>query len=264
MPRVIDTTLELPSHRLHYRIDGRPGRPWLLLCNSLGTDLHMWDAQIADLGEDFRVLRYDRRGHGGSGTPPPPYTIADLGGDALALLDALGVEHVHFCGLSIGGLVGQWLGLHAASRLDRLVLCATAARIGTRESWQARDAQVREQGLAGLVEATAQRWFTPAFLEARPEVAEAILATFRATSADGYRGCCAALAEVDFRPHLHRIGVPVLAVSGNDDPVCPPADLQAIADGVADGRHVSVPGRHICNVESPQAFNAAVRAFLGG
>ncbi|MDQ1901891.1 3-oxoadipate enol-lactonase [Paracoccus sp. WLY502] len=255
--------LDLPTHRLHYRIDGTgDDRPWLTFCNSLGTDLHMWDAQVAGLAQHFRILRYDRRGHGGSGTPPPPYALADLGGDVVALWDALSIERSHFCGLSIGGLTGQWLGIHAGARLDRLAVCATAARIGTPDGWTARMTDVRANGLAGLVPATADRWFTPAFRTARPGEVEAILSTFAATSAEGYAGCCAALAESDLRDDLSRITVPVLSVSGDDDPVCPPSDLQAIARSVADGRHRSLPGRHLVNVESPAPFNALLRDFL--
>ena len=255
--------LDLPTHRLHYRIDGAAeDKPWLTFCNSLGTDLQMWDAQIADLSDDFRILRYDRRGHGLSGTPTPPYALGDLGADVIALWDALSIARSHFCGLSIGGLTGQWLGVHAAPRLDRVILCATAARIGTADSWTARIADVRANGLSGLVPATAERWFTPGFRAARPAVVEAILDSFAATSANGYIGCCAALAGADLRGDLPRIAAPVLAISGDDDPVCPPADLAALAGGVPDGRHLSLPGRHIVNVESAASFNAAIRDFL--
>ncbi|WP_306754251.1 3-oxoadipate enol-lactonase [Paracoccus actinidiae] len=255
--------LDLPTHRLHYRIDGAAeDKPWLTFCNSLGTDLQTWDAQIADLSNDFRILRYDRRGHGLSGTPTPPYALGDLGADVIALWDALSITRSHFCGLSIGGLTGQWLAVHAAPRLDRVILCATAARIGTADSWTARIADVRANGLSGLVPATAERWFTPGFRAARPAVVEAILDSFAATSANGYIGCCAALAGADLRGDLPRIAAPVLAISGDNDPVCPPADLAAIAGGVPDGRHLSLPGRHIVNVESAASFNATIRDFL--
>ncbi|TWI29285.1 3-oxoadipate enol-lactonase [Paracoccus sulfuroxidans] len=255
--------LTLPTHRLHYRIDGAEGdKPWLTFCNSLGTDLQMWDAQIADLSQEFRVLRYDRRGHSGSGTPPPPYSLSDLGSDVVALWDALSIERSHFCGLSIGGLTGQWLGIHAPSRLDRLILCATAARIGTVESWTTRRTEVEAQGLQPLVPATAERWFTPTFRQTHPEAVDAILKAFVTTSVEGYAGCCAALAGADLRPSLSRISAPVLAISGDDDPVCPPADLEAIAKGVQNGRHVSLPGRHIVNLEAAPQFNATLSKFL--
>ena len=255
-------SLELPTHRLHYRIDGDAG-PWLLFCNSLGTDLHMWDAQVPALSQRFRVLRYDRRGHGQSTAPPPPYALSDLGGDVIALLDALEIDRAHFCGLSIGGLVGQWLGIHAGHRFDRIVVCATAAKIGSAESWAARIAQVRAEGLAPLREATAERWFTPAFNAEHADVVARVLERFVAVSVDGYNGCCAALADADLRDDIARIANPLLAISGDDDPVCTPSDLQAIADAVKDGRHVALPGRHIVNIESALTFNAALLRFLG-
>lgn len=255
--------LDLPDHRLHYRIDGGEGeKPWLTFCNSLGTDLHMWDAQVAALSGDFRILRYDRRGHGKSSAPKPPYDLADLGSDVIALLDALEIARMHFCGLSIGGLTGQWLGIHAGARFDRIVVCATAAQIGTPESWNTRIDNVRANGLNALVPATAERWFTPEFRAAEPERVTTILDGFAATSVDGYVGCCAALAKADLRDGLAEIVSPLLAISGADDPVCPPADLEAIARGVQRGDHLSLPGRHIVNVESANRFNAALRESL--
>lgn len=255
--------LNLPAHRLHYRIDGATSeKPWLTFCNSLGTDLHMWDAQVAGLSNRFRILRYDRRGHGRSSAPASACSLADLGGDVIALMDALGIARTHFCGLSIGGLTGQWLGIHAGSRLDRVILCATAARIGTPESWTARVNEVQANGLHGLVPATAERWFTPAFRAARPDIVDGILGSFAATTVEGYAACCAALAGADLRSRLGEITAPLLAISGDDDPVCPPADLEAIAMAVQDGQHVSLPGRHVVNIEAASRFNAILADFL--
>jgi len=254
--------LELESHRLHYRIDGAVDAPWLTFCNSLGTDLHMWDRQVDALSARFRILRYDRRGHGQSSAAPGLYSVAGLGADVVALWDHLGVERSHFCGLSIGGLTGQWLGVHAGERLHTLTVAATAAKIGTLESWNTRIAQVQRDGLLPLREGTAERWFTPAFAQAEPAVVEDILQRFVATDVGGYIGCCHAVATADFRDQLGRIQVPTLAIAGDDDPVCLPADLDAIAQGVADGRAIAVPGRHICNIESAEAFTAALAAHL--
>lgn len=257
--------LDLPTHPIHYRIDATgPDKPWLTLCNSLGTDLHMWDAQIDALSPHFRILRHDRRGHGRSGAPQGPFALADLGRDVLALWEALSIGRSHFCGLSIGGLTGQWLGIHAGARLDRLVVCATAARIGTAAGWQARMTQVQGSGLGDLVAATAERWFSPGFRATHPDAVQRILDGFAATSVQGYLGCCAALAGADLRQDLGRIAAPLLAVSGQDDPVCPPDDLADIARAVPDGRHVSLPGRHLVNLESAAAFNAALTRFLTG
>ncbi|MGF6177270.1 3-oxoadipate enol-lactonase [Ensifer sp. 4252] len=257
--------LELPSHRLHYRIDGGTSddKPWLMFCNSLGTDMHMWDAQVDALSAQYRILRYDRRGHGRSSAPLPPYSLDDLGGDVLALLDALDIEQTHFCGLSIGGLTGQWLGVHAGKRLGNVVLCATAAKIGTAEGWAARIEAVRTGGLGALVPATAERWFTSQFHASEAQAVASVLDAFGAISPDGYVGCCAALATADLRKELERIGNPLLAISGQDDPVCPPSDLENIAAGARRGLHVSLPGRHIVNMESAPLFNAVLLEFLG-
>ncbi len=256
--------IDLPTHRMHYRIDGdRAGTaPWLLFCNSLGTDLSMWDAQAEELSRHFRVLRYDRRGHGLSSAPPPPYTLSDLGHDVIALLDALAIERAHFCGLSIGGLTVQWLGIHAGARLDKLVVCATAARIGTPESWAIRIESVKADGLAVLRSATAERWFSATFTAGNAGTVGKVLDGFAATSTDGYIGCCAALAGADLRDDIKRITNPVLAISGDEDPVCPPSDLEEIAARVQQGWQMSLPGRHIVNIESAPAFNAALLQFL--
>jgi 3-oxoadipate enol-lactonase len=257
--------LERPTHRLHYRVDGSHG-PWLVFCNSLGTDLSMWDPQLDPLhglARELRVLRYDRRGHGQSTpSPPPPYTIADLAGDVLALLDELSITRAHFCGLSIGGLVGQWLGAHAPTRIDRLIVCATAPRIGTSASWQQRIAQVTAGGLSPLVPGMADRWFRPEFIEAHPALVKSILAQFAQVSPRAYVGCCEALAACDLRADLPLITAPLLAISGDDDAVCRCEELRLIADTVGDGRHVSFPGRHLINVEAATTFTAHVREFL--
>lgn len=254
--------LDLPSHRMHYQIDGAQDRPWLVFCNSLGTDLTMWDAQIAELSSHFQILRYDRRGHGLSDAPPAPYAIADLGGDVLALMAGLGIEKAHFCGLSIGGLTGLWLAQNAPQHFERMVLCATAAKIGTAESWMARASDVAQNGLAPLCAATAERWFTPDFAARAPELVEDILSRFAATTREGYIGCCAALAAADLRPELAQIALPLLTIAGADDPVCPPADLEHIARNVQQGQSLSLSGRHIVNIESATAFNRALLAFL--
>ncbi len=258
--------LDLATHRLHYRIDGdtdgSQNKLWLMFCNSLGTDLHMWDAQVAGLSRDFRLLRYDRRGHGLSSAPPPPYGLSDLSNDVLALLDALEIERAHFCGLSIGGLTGQWLGIHAGHRLGKIVLCATSAKIGTTEGWTTRMNTVRESGLAPLTAATVGRWFTPGFNAVEPGTVGRVLDSFVTTSIDGYIGCCAALAGADLREDIERIVNPLLAISGDDDPVCAPADLENIAGCALQRRHLSLPGRHVVNIESSQAFNAALLQFL--
>lgn len=254
--------LALPTHRLHYRVDGTEGRPWLTFCNSLATDLHMWDTQIATFAPYFRILRYDRRGHGASTAVAGAYTIAALAGDVLALLDALSIERTHFCGLSIGGLTGQWLGAHAASRLHTLSVCATAAKIGTADGWQARIAQVQADGLGSLRAGTRERWFSAGFAAKQPALVDAMMARLLATDPHAYVACCQAVAAADFRDTLGAVVTPLLAIAGHEDPVCPPAELQAIAAQALRGQFVQVHGRHLCNIESPHAFNDALLRFL--
>ncbi|WP_029918624.1 3-oxoadipate enol-lactonase [Nevskia soli] len=251
---------------LYYSVDspdsGRSQAPWLLLCNSLGASSDMWRPQVAALAAQFRVLRYDRRGHGRSSTPAGPYTIEDLAGDALAVLDHAGAERAHFCGLSMGGLVGQWLALNAPQRIERLVLCSTAAKIGTAEGWMARIGQVHAHGLQEIADGSVLRWFTPAFREREPAAVNEVRQQLLATSPEGYAACCGVLIDADFRADLGRIKAPTLAIAGIDDPVTPPADLRSIAGGVPDGRQIDLPGAHLCNIESPSQFNAAVLDFL--
>lgn len=255
--------LDRSQHRLHYRLDGDDtGKSWLIFCNSLGTDLHMWDAQIETLSREFRILRYDRRGHGLSSTPPAPCTLAELAEDVLALMDSLAIERAHFCGLSIGGLVGQWLAIHAGHRFEKFILCATAARIGNPESWQDRIETVTTYGLSPLFAGTKERWFTPGFRADDPDAVRKFMTAFAETSVDGYAGCCAALRDADLRSELGRIPHPVLAISGEDDPVCPPSDLELIAVSVLRGRHLSLPGRHIVNLQAADRFNASLASFL--
>ncbi|KQZ46741.1 3-oxoadipate enol-lactonase [Rhizobium sp. Root149] len=253
--------LDLGTHRLRYRLAGETG-PWLLFSNSLGTNLSMWDAQIADLSHEFRILRYDTRGHGESSAPRAPYTLAELGGDILALLDALDIDRANFCGISLGGLTGQWLGINAADRLDRIVLCATAARIGSAESWNARIVTVKEKGLSVLREATLERWFTPQYYLAEQDKVDRLLESLISTAEEGYIGCCSALAAADFHDNLPAIYHNVLCISGDNDPVCPPSELQQIAASVQNGQHSTLPGKHIVNVESAKSFNKVVRDFF--
>ena len=215
----------------------------LVLSNSLGTTLEMWDPQLPALTERFRVVRYDRRGHGRSPVPPGPYTIDDLGGDVLALLDRLELERVSFCGLSIGGAVGMWLAAEAPERIDRLVLCCTKALFAPPEQWTERAATVRAGGVATVSEATLGRWFTPAFHTARPDVVERFRAMLVGTPPEGYAGCCEALAGTDLRARLGVISAPTLVITGEHDPVAPPPEGEELAAAIPGARHVVVERR---------------------
>ena len=228
----------------------------MVLSNSLGTTLEMWDRQLPALAERFRVLRYDSRGHGRSPVQPGPYEMADLGGDVVELLDRLEIERASFCGISIGGMVGLWLGIHAPERIDRLALCCTAAQVLSAEEWGKRAALVREHGVEALADQTIERWFTPAFLEAEPELIEDIRRTLEGTPSEGYAGCCEAIGSHDLRDRLSEIDLPTLVVIAEDDPAIPPEHGRLIAGRVYGARLEALQeGRHLCNIEHPEEFN---------
>ena len=252
----------LPDARLHYRIDGETGAPPLLLSNSLGTSLDMWEPQMPALAARYRVIRYDSRGHGRSDVTPGPYTIEQLANDALRLLDALSVSRAHFCGLSMGGAVGLWLGINAPNRLDRLVLANTAAKIGTSEMWNARIEAVRKGGCASIAPAVLARFFgSHALAQPTPLIAQ-MRATFEATSAEGYVACCAAVRDMDLRHALSRIHAPTLVITGSEDVSTPPEDGRYIADHVRRAQHVELPAPHLSNVQAAAAFTQALLHFL--
>jgi 3-oxoadipate enol-lactonase len=234
-----------------------------MLSNSLGTDLGMWDDQLPSLVDRFRVLRYDQRGHGCSPAPPGPYTIAELAGDALGVLDRLGLERVSFCGVSLGGMTGMWLAVNAPERLDRLALCCTSAYLPPRENWTERAATVRASGMEAVVDAALERWFTPALAELRPDGLERARRALRGVSAEGYAGCCEAIAAHDLRAELGSIRVPTLVLAAADDPATPPEHGRLIAEAVEGARLVVLErGRHLVAVEQPDDFTRAVLAHL--
>lgn len=246
---------------LHYRVDGPEGAPWLVFDNALGTDLAMWDAQIPVLSNSHRCLRYDRRGHGQSSAPPGPYEVADLGRDLLVLLDHLQIARATFCGLSLGGVVGLWLAQHAPEHFAGMLLSCTAAKIGTREVWQARLEQLDQAGLPSMSHGTIERWFTPDFRREQPQLTEAVRLQIERTDPGGYAGCIRALAATDFREQLGGIRMPLLCLAGQQDPGTPPRDLQFIAERVPGARYLAIPGAHLCNIESASLFNAALQDF---
>jgi 3-oxoadipate enol-lactonase len=249
------------SAEVHHRLDGAEGAPVLMLSNSLGTSLGMWDEPLPPLAGQFRVLRYDQRGHGRTPAPPGPYSIAELGRDALALLDRLGVEGVSFCGTSLGGMTGMWLAINAPERIDRLALCCTSAHLPPRRTWTERAATVRAEGTQAVAGAALERWFTPALAERRPEVVERIRRALLDTSAEGYASCCEAIAGHDLRRELGAIRAPTLVLAAADDPATPPEHGRLIADAVAGARLVVLErARHLAVVERPEE---TARALLG-
>jgi 3-oxoadipate enol-lactonase len=247
--------------RVHYRIDG-PAAPVLVLAHSLGADLTMWDAQTAGLAEEFRVLRYDIRGHGSSSVAPGSYTVERLARDALGLFDTLALARVHFCGLSLGGMVGLWLGAHAANRLGKLVLANTAARIDTPESWNARIETVRRDGPAAIVPTVLDRWFTAGFRARHPEPVEAVRRALLATATDGYVAGCEAVRDADLRSATRAIEVPTLVIAGSYDSATPPADSRWISDAIPGARYRELAAAHLSNVEAADEFTAVLSDFL--
>ncbi|MFL6974049.1 MAG: 3-oxoadipate enol-lactonase, partial [Xanthobacteraceae bacterium] len=208
---------------IHVEVQGSEDAPVLMLSNSLGTTHRMWDDQVKPFTEAFRLVRYDRRGHGQSGCPKGPYTMERLGRDVLAILDALGIEKVNWCGLSMGGMVGMWLGAHAPERIERLVLCCTSAHLGPREMWDQRIAAVRRSGsLEPLADAAMERWLTPAFRAEHPEAEALLREGMAATDPGTYVANCAAIRDMDLRGDLGAIRAPALVIAGTEDPATPP------------------------------------------
>ena len=248
--------------RTHYRVEGPPDAPVLVLSNSLGTSLDMWAPQMAELQQRYCVLRYDTRGHGYSGVAPGPYSIAQFGGDVLALADHLGIERFSFCGLSMGGMIGQWLGVNAPQRLISLVLCNTAAMIGPADVWNTRIARVKEGGMAAITDAVVARWFSPSFIASNPAAVERLRAQLLATPPAGYVGACAAVRDMDQRDAIGWIRVATLVIGGKHDLVTTPADCRFLAERVAGARLVELSAAHISNVESAPEFTAALVDFL--
>ncbi|MGA5302838.1 3-oxoadipate enol-lactonase [Nucisporomicrobium flavum] len=249
----------------HHRVDGPPEAPPLLLINSLGADLSMWEPQMPALSRRFRVIRYDTRGHGRSAVPPGRYSLADLGGDALDLLDHLGAARAHVCGLSLGGMTAMWLAAYAPERVGRLVLCCTSALLGPPSSWAERAATVRARGTGAVADTVVARWVTPEFAALCPDETRRLRDMIAATPAAGYAGSCAAIEEMDLRADLPRIAAPTLVLAGADDPATPPAHGGAIATAVP-GARLAVLDRaaHLATYERPAEATRLILEALDG
>ena len=247
---------------LHYEPTGDAGLPVLVLSNSLGSNLTMWEPQLGALVPHFRLLRYDTRGHGKSSITPGPYTIEQLGRDVLCLLDVLEIDQSNFCGLSMGGLIGQWLAIHAAGRLQKLVLANTAAKIGTEEAWNTRIATVLREGLTPVIPGTLERWFTAEFRAARPVVVASIQAMLQSADPQDYAANCAAIRDADFRTAPQAIHTPTLIIAGAHDPSTTLEDGKFLAENIAGSKYIELPTAHLSNVEAADSFNAALLSFL--
>jgi 3-oxoadipate enol-lactonase len=247
---------------VHHFLEGPEGAPVLVLSNSLGTTLAMWDEQVPALSESFRLLRYDHRGHGGSPVPPGPYRIEGLGRDVLVLLDRLEVERFSFCGLSIGGMVGMWLAGEAPERVERLVLCCTSGRFAP-EAYDSRARTVRADGVGAVADAVLERWFTPAFRASRPDVVEWARRMLLGTPAEGYAGCCEAVRDADLADRLGAIRAPTLVIAGADDPAAPPDQAEFIRDSIPDASLEVIPeAAHLANIEQPEAVTRTILDHL--
>jgi 3-oxoadipate enol-lactonase / 4-carboxymuconolactone decarboxylase len=256
------------SHH-YYRFDGAEDRPVLVFSHSLGLDHTMWDVQAADLLPYFRILRYDVRGHGASAAPPGDYTIAQLAKDVLAIADACGVDRFAFCGLSLGGMIGQWLAVHARERVTSLVLANTTAQVADPSAMEARRRAVLDGGMAAIEEMVMARFFSPSVVKGEvgagvnaPAIASA-RRTLRATEPAGYAGCCAAIRDMDHRTLLPQIGAPTLVISGDADVGMPWDGHGAVlASSIPQAQAVRLPAAHISNLERPRSFTRALMDFL--
>ena len=247
---------------IHVEVEGREGAPALMLSNSLGTNLTMWDDQAREFAQHFRLIRYDRRGHGQSGAPKGPYSFDRFGRDILAVLDALGVKKTNWCGLSMGGMDGQWLGAHAPDRVEKLVLANTHYHYADKAPWADRLRFLEQHQLSDMVAANMERWFTKGFRERAPQAIERMTKMFVATDHAGYMACVAAVRDIDFRASNPTIKAPTVFIVGAQEPATPPAAGETIAKAIPGARLVALDAAHISNVEQPQAFSKAVLDFL--
>jgi 3-oxoadipate enol-lactonase len=251
--------------RIHYQIDGPPDAPPLLLSNSLGTDLHMWDGQMAEARRlGFRVIRYDQRGHGQSEAPEGEYAIDRLGLDVLDLLNALKIERTAYLGLSLGGMTGIWLGMRHPRRFLRLALSNTAVWMPPRDLWEGRLKAVKAGGMAAVAEGIVERWFTPAFRESNPREIDRIRKMILRTPPAGYMGCMCVVRDLDLRDRLGLIESPVLVVIGAHDAATTPERGQYIVERIPGAQKQVLETAHLSNVEDPEAFNRVVFPFLAG
>jgi 3-oxoadipate enol-lactonase len=253
---------QLRDGRLHYEIAGSPGAPALVFSNSLGATLSMWDSQLPVLQKQFRVLRYDTRGHGQSSPTPGPYAIEQLGRDVLALLDEFELGRVNFCGLSMGGQTGMWLALNAADRLDKLILSNTAAKIGTPEMWNTRIETVQKGGMKSISAAVMERWFSADYRSSSPDAVAVIQQSFERTNPEGYAANCAAIRDFDAREAIAAIQKPTLVISGTHDAATTPADGRYLREHIAGARYVELNAAHLSNIETSDRFNTELSAFL--
>lgn len=253
---------QLTDIHLHYQFEGPENAPVILFSNSLGATLPIWDPQIPALSKNFRILRYDTRGNGQSSVTPGPYSIEQLANDVLALLDFLHLDRINFCGLSMGGATGQWLGAHAPQRLHKLILANTTAKFGSPDPWNARIATVQKSGMRAVVPTVLERWFTQSFREKNPAAIEPAQRMLENAHVEGYIANCAAVRDFDSRAYLPTIKIPTLVIAGTHDPSTTPAEARHLAQQIPSAQYLELPTAHISNIEAATQFNAALTTFL--
>jgi 3-oxoadipate enol-lactonase len=254
--------IETKDLRMYHELDGPASAPALVLSNSLGTNLSLWDAQLPVFAQNFRLLRYDSRGHGRTSAPQGAYSIEMLARDVLQLLDALNLQRVNFCGLSIGGMTGMWLAVNAPQRLQKLILSNTAPKIGKLETWNDRMNAVRKGGTEAVAQEVVERWFTPEFRANHLDQIAKTRHMIETTSTDGYVGSCAAVRDFDFWQNVGSIRTQTLVIAGTHDQSVPPSDAQKLANQIMGARYIEFPAAHISNVEAAASFTDEVSAFL--
>jgi 3-oxoadipate enol-lactonase len=258
-------TIKADGCSIHVQVDGPERAPVLMLSNSLGTDLTMWDDQVAPLTQQFRLVRYDRRGHGKSGVPDGPYTMERLGKDAIAIMDGLSLDIVSWCGLSMGGMVGMWLGANAPQRIDKLILSNTSAYMGAApDVWNDRIKTALTAGMPALVDATLERWFTKGFRERNPKIMARIREMVLRTPAKGYAACCEGIRDMDQRDSLRRIQAPTLIIAGRHDPSTTVEVAEFMQSRIPGAKLAVLDAAHISNIERAQEYSDTVLKFLTG
>jgi 3-oxoadipate enol-lactonase len=248
--------------KINVQIDGPQDAPALVLSNSLGTNLSMWDDQAKALSGEFRVIRYDQRGHGKSGAPKGPYTIDRLGQDVIAILDNLKIAKAHFVGLSMGGSTGMWLARMAPGRFTKIILSNTGARISTQDVWNARIASVLSKGMTAVIDTTLERWFSNDSHKRNLPAISAVRKMLMTTPAHGYAGCSAAIRDADQRWGIGAVKLPTLVIIGTLDPGTPPAGGEEIASRIRGAKVARLEAAHLSNLEKSEAFTAEVQKFL--
>jgi 3-oxoadipate enol-lactonase / 4-carboxymuconolactone decarboxylase len=250
----------------NYKIQGTPNSPVLIFSNSLGSEMMMWDELIPFLTPFFRVLQYDTRGHGGSveNDIDSPCTISILGQDVVDLLDQLNIREAYFCGLSMGGLIGQWLGINYPNRIKKLIICNTGAKIGNDERWNDRISTLKSKGMQAIVEDTMERWFTEDFRTKKPQRVAETHAMFLRSNVEGYCNCCVAIRDADFREELQKISVETLIITGDEDPVTNVEQAEFLANNIPKSHLKVFKARHLSATELPQKFSETIIDFIAG